>query len=136
VPPIKLLKSGEISEESMHKTVIEWVNLHPMLKGLVLHFPNEGRRTMRFGRLLKTMGMRAGVLDLFVMMGRHGYYGAWIELKSKNGLLSTVQKLFIKDAEAQNYFTTVCFSIEDAIHTIQWYCLENSSQYQKLIMKG
>jgi hypothetical protein len=136
VPRIKLLSSGEISEETIHKTVMQWVNLQPSLKGLVLHIPNEGRRTERFGRLLKAMGMRPGVLDLFIMMGRHDYYGAWIELKSKNGSLSNAQKLFIKDAEVQNYFTDVCFSIEDAIHTIKWYCLESNPQYQKLTMKG
>lgn len=119
---IRLLKSGNITEDSIHKTVMEWVNLHPIMKGLVLHIPNEGRRSLSFGRDLKTKGMRAGVFDLFVMMGRHGYFGAWIELKSKNGVLSEHQKSFKADAESQNYYTAVCYSVDEAINALKWYC--------------
>jgi VRR-NUC domain len=121
----KLLKSGDIPEESIHKTVMEWVRLHPILKGLVLHFPNEGRRTKRFGGLLKDLGMRAGVSDLLIAMQRHSYGGAWIELKSSNGVLSTFQKKFLEDMSQQNYFTAVCWSVDEAINTISWYCFEN-----------
>src|SRR5580698_8955954 len=116
------LKSGHISEETIHKTVMEWVRLHPRLKGLVLHFPNEGRRTRRYGKLLNDMGMRAGVSDLFIAMGRHGYHGAWIELKSAGGRVSDEQHRFLYDMRQQNYFTVVCWSIEEAINTISWYC--------------
>lgn len=122
---LKLLKSGDISEEAIHKTVMEWVRMHPILKGLVLHFPNEGSRSERFGRLLKVMGMRAGVSDLLIAMPRHGYGGAWIELKSLNGILSPHQKVFLEDMGQQNYFTAVCWSIDEAINTISWYCFDN-----------
>lgn len=121
---IRGLKSGLVSEQAMHITIMDWVRLHPLLKKLVLHFPNEGRRTLSFGKLLKNMGMRAGVSDLFIAMGRHGYIGAWIELKSQNGVLSSSQKDFLEDMKQQNYFTRVCWSIEEAITIIQWYCFE------------
>lgn len=124
MPNIKVLKSGTISEETIHKTVMSWVRLHPMLKKLVLHFPNEGKRSLRYGKLLKDMGMRAGVSDLLIAMGRHGFHGAWIELKSENGNLSPLQKDFLEDMSQQNYFTAVCWSIDEAIDTIKWYCLE------------
>jgi hypothetical protein len=127
MPRLKLLKSGEISEETIHKTVMEWVRTHPMLKGLVLHFPNEGRRSERFGRLLKDMGMRAGVSELLIAMQRHGYGGAWIELKSSNGFLSQPQKDFLSDMRQQNYFVSVCHSIDEAIKVISWYCFENQT---------
>jgi hypothetical protein len=104
---------------------MEWVRMHPMLKGLVLHFPNEGRRSERFGRLLKDMGMRPGVADLLIAMPRQGYGGAWIELKSQNGVLSTFQKSFLEDMSQQNYFTAVCWSINEAINTISWYCFDD-----------
>ena len=124
MPRIKVLKSGDISEETIHKTVMEWVRLHPLLKRLVLHFPNEGHRTVRFGKLLKDMGMRAGVSDLFIAMPRHEFNGAWIELKSSNGILSAAQKEFLKDMSQQNYFTAVCRSIDEAIRIIDWYCFK------------
>lgn len=121
MPRGNILKSGAISEETIHKTVIEWVRLHPMLKRLVIHFPNEGPRTLRFGKLLKDMGMRAGVSDLFIAMASHGFNGAWIELKSEKGIISSSQKEFLNDMSQQNYFTAVCWSIDEAINTISWY---------------
>lgn len=124
MPRIKVLKSGAISEESIHKTVMEWVRSHPMIKKLVLHFPNEGHRTNRFGKLLKDMGMRAGVADLLIAMGRHGFNGAWIELKSAKGVVSDAQKEFLDDMSQQGYFTAVCWSIDEAINTIDWYCFK------------
>lgn len=122
MPRGKVLKSGAISEETIHKTVMEWVRLHPVLKRLVIHFPNEGRRTARFGKLLKDMGMRAGVADLFIGMGRHGFHGAWIELKSESGYISPAQKEFLDDMSQQNYFTGISWSIDEAIKLIDWYC--------------
>ncbi|HEX4045442.1 MAG TPA: VRR-NUC domain-containing protein [Gammaproteobacteria bacterium] len=119
---MKFLKSGEISEETIHKTVMEWVRLHPMLKKLVLHFPNEGRRTLRFGKLLKDMGMRTGVSDLLIAMPCHGFCGAWLELKSTKGIVSPAQKEFLEDMSQQNYFAKICWSIDEAIDTIKWYC--------------
>lgn len=116
------LKSGQISEETIHKTVMEWVRLHPPLMGLVIHFPNEGKRTKRYGKLLNDMGMRAGVSDLFIAMGRHGYLGAWIELKSADGKVSIAQQSFLDDMCQQSYFTAVCWSIEEAVKMISWYC--------------
>lgn len=123
---IRTLKSGNLSEDSIQKTVMEWVSLQPTLNGLVIHVPNEGRRTHNFGKNLKAMGMRAGVPDLFIMMARRGFNGAWIELKSKDGVLSTLQKKFIQDARAQNYYAEVCHTIEDAIKIIKWYCFADN----------
>jgi len=121
----KILKSGNISEELIQKTVLQWIALYPDLKDVVIHIPNEGRRTARFGKLLKDMGMKSGVSDLFIAMGCHGFFGAWIELKSKNGSLSQSQKKFIESMRQQNYFAAVCHSIEDCIETIKWYCFDN-----------
>lgn len=101
---------------------MDWVRLNPVLKKLVLHIPNEGQRTKRFGKLLQDMGMRAGVSDLFIAMAFHGFYGAWIELKSKDGIVSAVQKEFLADMKEQGYFTAVCWSIDEAIDLIKWYC--------------
>lgn len=105
---------------------MEWVRLDPVLRMCVIHIPNEGKRTSRYGKSLKDMGMRPGVSDLFIAMPRHGYSGAWLELKSKNGVLSDAQRQFKKDMQAQNYFTETCYSLEETINFILWYCFEGS----------
>lgn len=123
----KYLKSGEISEESIQKSVIEWINFQPKLRNFVIHIPNEGKRSSRYGKSLKDMGMRPGVSDLFIAMPRHGYYGAWIELKSKNGVLKAAQKNFMIDMMSKNYFATTCHSIDTAITMIKWYCFNENN---------
>lgn len=120
----KYLKSGSISEISIQKAVMQWVRVHPLLRGLVIHFPNEGKRTTHYGKLLKDMGMRRGVSDLFICMQRHGYAGAWIELKSKDGVVSQDQEEFLNDMAMQGYFIRVCYSIKEAINIIEGYCFK------------
>jgi hypothetical protein len=116
------LKSGDISEQAIHKTVIEWVRLHDDIAPLVMHFPNEGKRTTRYGAFLKALGMRPGVADLFIAMARHHYHGAWIELKSASGVLSPLQNEFLADMTQQDYYTKACWGVDEAIETIKWYC--------------
>lgn len=122
MPRGKYLKSGELSEEGIHKAIMDWVRLHPALVPFVMHFPNEGKRTPSYGRLMKEMGMRAGVSDLFIGMARHGYHGAWIELKTPTGVVSPHQTKFLADMKQQGYYTVICRSIEDGIKIIQKYC--------------
>lgn len=112
------------SEESIQKAVMDWVRLHPLIKRLIIHIPNEGKRSPRYGKILKDMGMRAGVSDLFIAMARHGFNGAWIELKSKTGRLTKEQTEFLEDMKAQNYYTSVQFSLEETIDLIKWYCFD------------
>jgi VRR-NUC domain-containing protein len=101
---------------------MEWVRLQSTIKRLILHFPNEGKRSPRYGKLMKDLGMRAGVSDLFIPMARHGFIGAWIEIKTSKGIVSVAQKDFLSDMEQLGHFTTICRSIEEGINTIKWYC--------------
>lgn len=121
---IKRLKNGDLAEETIQKVVMEWVNINPVTKkyaGCFIHCPNEGKRTPWNGKLMKDMGMRKGVVDLFIAVPRHGHGGAWIELKSACGFLKPEQKQFLKDMSEQNFYTAVCWSIEEAISVISWW---------------
>lgn len=129
MPKTQYLKSGNISESSIQKAVMDWIRLDPVLRTFVIHIPNEGKRTSRYGKSLKDMGMRPGVADLFIAIPRHGYGGAWLELKSKDGILSEAQKEFLDDMARQRYFTKVCYSIEETINTIKRYCFENWEEF-------
>lgn len=122
MPRSDLLKSGELSEKAIQKTVIAWVQAQPKLRGKVIHIPNEGKRSSAYGKSLKDQGMRPGVSDLFVTMCRRGFGGAWIELKTLDGKVSEAQQQFLDEMKQENYFTVVCRSIDDAIKVISWYC--------------
>lgn len=110
------------SEKEIHLIVMQYVRMHDLLSKLVLHFPNEGRRTLSHGALLKKMGMRKGVSDLLIAYPRHGYHGAWIELKTLKGKPTPEQKIFLDDMEAQGYYTKITYGLDDALKTIEDYC--------------
>lgn len=120
----KLLKSGELNEKAIHKTVMEYVRCHPYLKKLILHFPNEGKRDPGYGKLLQAYGMRKGVYDLLIATPRHGYGAAWIELKTVEGKLSPEQIEFGEDMKQQNYYVDVTYGLDKALEIIEWYCFQ------------
>lgn len=115
-------KPKPLSEKQIHIAVMQWVRLHKDIAPFVFHVPNEGMRDPHYGFLLKRLGMKKGVFDIFIMMPRHGYGGAWIEIKREGGKMSPAQKQFEHEAKSQNFFTAVCRSIEAAINTIECYC--------------
>lgn len=120
---IKYLANGTISEQSMQCAIIDWVRYHPIILKHIMHIPNESKSTPGYRKTLSDMGVKSGVSDLFVALPRRGYHGAWIELKSQNGRLGPAQKVFLEDMAIAGYFTKVCYTIEEAIETLTFYCL-------------
>lgn len=114
--------SGKESETSIHLAVMQWVRLHPKIVPYVIHIPNEGKRSQRFGRQLKNMGMRPGVSDLFVALAKHDYHGAWIELKTPKGRVQESQEIFLSDMKAAGYYTSITRGFDETINLLQWYC--------------
>lgn len=116
-----LSPSFEPSEMQLHIAAMDWVNLHPKEARFVHHFPLEGKRNPATGHYLKRMGMKKGVSDLFIMMPRHGYPGAFIEIKTSKGRLSDSQKQFQLDAASQGYFAATTYGLDETIRTLDWY---------------
>lgn len=114
-------KNGDICESSIHLTVMEWVKLHPSISPYVLHFPNESKRSPRYGRLLKKMGMRKGVSDLFIAIPNKDYAGAWIEIKTMRGRITKEQTIFLDDMKEKGYFCSVTRGVKETMDTIKWY---------------
>lgn len=124
-PKTKFLKSGAIAESSIHAVVMQFIKAHPVLRKVTIHIPNEGKRDAYYGNKLRMMGMCAGVFDLFLALPRRGYHGAWLELKSQDGTVSDDQRAFGESMLEQGYFIRVCYSIEQTIEVIEWYCSES-----------
>lgn len=117
------------SEYEEQRAVIAWADemarlgKMPELR-LLLHIPNEGRRT--FGQLqaLKNIGLRKGVPDLFLPVARGVYHGLWIEMKAKNGKTTKEQEGWMEALRKQGYGATVCYGAENAIECLKWYLLD------------
>lgn len=104
--------------------VCEWLKqLHPEIP--FIHIANERSCDAVYGRILKRMGVRKGVSDLFFPKGNLIASGLWLELKSAKGKLSPSQLEFINEMIALGYLAHVAFSAEEAILIIKkFYSIE------------
>lgn len=119
---ISQMSLGKESETQIHLAVMKWVRLHPKISPYVIHIPNEGKRSQRTGRLLKNMGMRSGVSDLFIALPRNGYHGAWIELKTDKGKVQPSQIEFLEDMKSSGYFVEITRGFDATVMAIKNYC--------------
>ena len=106
--------------------VFDWIRLHKQLRFCSFHIPNEGKRSVSMGALLKRMGMRAGVSDIFIAYPKNGKSGLFIELKAKtsSGIYNkatATQLQFIDDMLAMGYDAVVCNGADCAIDKIKNY---------------
>ena len=87
----------------------------------IVHIPNEGKRSGRYGANLKRMGMRSGFPDLFIPIGSSRAHGLFIEMKYGDGKLSNEQRKWLVALRRADYEAYVCYNSEEAIHAIQYY---------------
>jgi len=136
------------TEADHQKAIIKWaddmVKFKPK-KYWMLEFlfavPNEGKHKVQYRMHQKAMGLRAGVLDLWlpypirrkewfeehqsdcVQVEIIKYPGLIIELKSKDtkGKVSPDQKKWIEYLTGQGYRVEVCWSADEAIKVLEDY---------------
>lgn len=87
---------------------INWVNRHlPEIAQDTHHFANERKCSIQQGRLLKRMGVKKGVADIFIAVPKNGYAGLWIELKVGNNKPTKEQQAFLARKISRGY-SAVC----------------------------
>lgn len=107
--------------------LMQWIGLHPILKGNVISIPNEGLRSPRNGAKLKRMGLTPGAADLFVAVPTKLYHGLFLELKRISGSTVSVAQLeFGSRMRKMGYQAKICYGWEEAKETIEYY-LANTS---------
>lgn len=116
------MKSSEAQEQ---KIIIQWCewNKHkyPELD-MLIHIPNEGKRSPRAGAELKRMGLKKGFPDLQLLVPNKEYYGLFIELKAdKTKRLTKEQKQWLEKLNEYGYKAVRCNGSEEAIDTIKEY---------------
>ena len=120
---VRLLKDPK-TEAQHQSNVMKWSmavrDKYPEL-ALLYHIPNGGSRDQVEGRHLREQGVKPGVPDLCLPVGRGGYHGLYIEMKTKTGREEENQKWWRERLEAAGYFSTVCYGWESAVQTITSY---------------
>jgi hypothetical protein len=73
---------------------------------------------------LKSMGVKAGIADFFVMHAAHGYHGLWLEFKYGKGKQSEPQLAFEEMCKMKGYLYKLPYSAEEAIKIVTEYFRE------------
>lgn len=112
------------TEADEQKALIQWAKFqekkYSELK-MLMHVPNEGKRSPRYGAELKRLGLQAGFPDLALFVPRNGKAALFIEMKVGRNKCTDNQKKWIRNLLEQGYEVKVCYSCEEAIQIIKRY---------------
>lgn len=87
----------------------------------IYHCPNGGSRNKTEANNLKRQGVKAGVPDLFLPVGRGGYFGLYIEMKWGKNQPTKNQIKWLDFLRQHNYACWVVHSAKVAIDCIEQY---------------
>lgn len=85
------------------------------------HIANEGKRSMTSGLRLKSEGLKAGMPDICLPVGRGVFHALYIELKVGDNKPSKKQKEKLSQLAAVGNKAVVCYGWEDAKNEICKY---------------
>ena len=86
---------------------------YPELERYIFHFANERKCSVIEGKILKRMGVRAGVSDVFLAWPSNNYPGLWMEIKVGKNPLSATQKEFFRTMDSVGYATAFAIGIDE-----------------------
>lgn len=114
------------SEYEIHKSFVDYVKkVHPNIFPLLIHIPNEGKRTSKGFKAQELLGYKPGCPDIFiakpVCTPKCFYGGLWIEFKRKDGKLSAKQDAFCQLMLETGYAVGVAYTIDSAIMILEDY---------------
>lgn len=114
-----------MTENQEQAALFEWANLHehkyPELK-LMFHIANGGIRDGRTAAILKRTGVKPGVPDLCLPVGRGKYHALYIEMKRmKGGTVSAYQKIWHNQLTKYGNKVAVCHGWVEAAEAIKNY---------------
>lgn len=101
-----------LSEEQIHKAVIQEVRLRKKPDVVYWHTPNDARRSWGNVARLKAMGMVPGVPDLIFC---HNGEISFLEIKAERGRLSDNQKEFHARLAATGFPVMVGYSRDECL---------------------
>ena len=106
-------EQAALFQYASYQKEIEWT--------LLFAIPNGGYRKIKTGIQLKRTGLKPGIPDIFLPVGRGIYHGLFIEMKSEKGTVRKNQKEWHNALRTQGYKVEVCRGCDQAIKEIQEY---------------
>ncbi len=110
------------AEDIEQVNLMAWLSYnHSDIYEDTIHIANQRQTTQQQGRLLKRMGVKKGVSDIFIAVPMNGRGGLWIELKSTKGKPSQEQKVFVARMIRRGYDAAIVYGCEAAKEVILAY---------------
>lgn len=102
--------------------LVRWFKIqYPAFKDLLVSYPAGLNLGVTQRVRARAMGLKAGMPDLQLLIPTKHSPGLFIEMKTKKGTLSDVQKEFHEILLSQNYTITVCKGFEEGMAAIKNY---------------
>lgn len=95
-------------------------NAHPAWR-LAFHIPNERKASIQRRITLARCGVKKGMPDICVPVSNHKYNSLFIEMKVKPNKPSPAQIDMLKNLMAQDNYTCICWSADEAIAIVKKY---------------
>jgi hypothetical protein len=108
--------------------LFDWIRTRPDIYPYAWHCPNERRVSPQHGRILKRMGVKSGVSDVFIAIPTASHHGLFLELKTDKGKLSVKQSEFLYSMNLQGYQALAVWGFEAAQAAILAYLGEPQEQ--------
>lgn len=116
----KITNPESIEQATLFRWAVFMENKYPELR-FMFHVPNGGKRDLKTAAKLKTEGVKSGVPDIELPVGRGGYLGLFIEMKVGRNKTSENQDEWLTGLAEQGYKTAVCYGWEEASKLIEDY---------------
>ena len=109
-------------ESDIQMRCVKWFAYqYPQFRTLLFSVPNGGRRDARTGAILKAEGVQAGVSDMILFIPNRDYHALCIEMKTKQGTQSKLQKEWQAAVEVMGYKYVICRCLDDFINEVGCY---------------
>lgn len=114
-----------MTEQQEQMNLIKWTQqpsvrkIYPEL-ALLFHIPNERPDKVQ-AAILKKLGVKRGVPDLFLPVPSRKFHGLFIEMKNSKGRTSDSQLWWGEHLAANGYVFDVCHGWQEAVEVLTWY---------------
>ena len=119
-------------EHIEQKTLIEWADMQPLARytfkagkvgDFLFHIANGGARSAVTGAILRSDGVRKGMLDLCFCLPNKNHHALYIEMKAptKTARVSKEQRCWIDRLNEAGYLACVAYGFSQAKEIIEKY---------------
>lgn len=117
----KARKKREYPEDALQQQCVQWFRMQFPQK-IIFHIPNgRGRFNPRQGKRLKSLGVLAGVPDLYIPEPCGDFHGLFVELKAGSNKPIETQEEMIEALRGRGYAVEVCYALSEFVEVARGY---------------